>query len=54
LQVVVFDQLEPSSLPHIQLRLSKDIFEAFVVGIDIVEISKKIMPQNLESMDHNG
>jgi hypothetical protein len=28
LQVVVFDQLEPSLLPHIQLRLSKDIFEA--------------------------
>jgi hypothetical protein len=54
LQVVVFDQLEPSSLPHIQLRLSKDIFEAFVVGVDIVEISKQIMPPNLGSMDHNG
>jgi hypothetical protein len=37
-QLVVFDQLEPSSLPHVQIRLSKDVLQAFVVRIDMDHI----------------
>jgi hypothetical protein len=39
-QLIVLDQLEPSSLPHVQIRLGKDILQAFVVRIDINHILK--------------
>jgi hypothetical protein len=39
-QVVVFDQLEPPSLPHVQIRLGNDVLLAFVVRIDINDIPK--------------
>jgi hypothetical protein len=40
LQLIVFDQLEPSSLPHVQIWLSKDVLQAFVVHIDMNHIPK--------------
>jgi hypothetical protein len=39
-QLVVLDQLEPSSLPHVQIWLVKDVLQAFVVRIDMNHISK--------------
>jgi hypothetical protein len=39
-QLIVFDQLEPSSLPHVQVRLSEDVLQAFVVCIDMNHIPK--------------
>jgi hypothetical protein len=32
-QLVVFDQLEPPSLPHIQIKLGIDVLKAFVVRV---------------------
>jgi hypothetical protein len=40
LQLVVFDQLEPSSLPHVQIWLGKDVLQTFVVCIDMNHIPK--------------
>jgi hypothetical protein len=37
-QLIVFDQLEPSSLPPIQIWLGKDVLQAFVVRIDMNRI----------------
>jgi hypothetical protein len=37
-QLVVFDQLEPPSLSHVQIRLSEDVLKAFVVRIDMNHI----------------
>jgi hypothetical protein len=37
-QLVVLDQLELSSLPHVQIRLGKDVLQAFVVHMDMNHI----------------
>jgi hypothetical protein len=39
-QLVVLDQLKPSLLPHIQVRLSEDVLQDFVVCIDMNHIPK--------------
>jgi hypothetical protein len=39
-QLIVLDQLEPSLLPHVQIRLGKDVLQAFVVRIDMNHIPK--------------
>jgi hypothetical protein len=39
-QLVVLDQLKPSSLPHIQIWLGKDVLQAFVVRINVNHIPK--------------
>jgi hypothetical protein len=45
-QFIIFDQFKPSSLPHVKFILGENIFEAFVIGVDIARITKKIMPPN--------
>jgi hypothetical protein len=37
-QLVVFDELEPSSLTHVQIQLGKDVLQAFVVRMDMNHI----------------
>jgi hypothetical protein len=37
-QLIVFDQLEPPSLPHVQIMSGKDILQDFVVHIDMNHI----------------
>jgi hypothetical protein len=39
-QLIVLDQPEPSSLPHVQIQLGKDVLQAFVVRIDMNHIPK--------------
>jgi hypothetical protein len=39
-QLIVFDQLEPSSLPHVQIWLGEDVIQALVVRIDMNHIPK--------------
>jgi hypothetical protein len=34
-QLLIFDQLQPSSLPDIQICLSEQIFKALVIYIDV-------------------
>jgi hypothetical protein len=43
LQIIVLDQLQPSFLVHVQIRLGKDVLQALVVGIDVDHIPKQIM-----------
>jgi hypothetical protein len=52
LKVVVFDQFLPTSLPHIQVSLSKDIFEALMVSVDVTPSTHKMMSPDLESMNN--
>jgi hypothetical protein len=35
LKIIIFDQFQPSSLSHIQINLGEDIFETFVISVDI-------------------
>jgi hypothetical protein len=39
-KLVIFDQLEPPSLSHVQIRLGKDVLQAFVVRIDVNHVLK--------------
>jgi hypothetical protein len=39
-KLIVFDQLEPPSLSHVQIQLCKDVLQAFVVRIDMNHIPK--------------
>jgi hypothetical protein len=39
-QLVVFDQLESSSLPHVQVKLSEDVLQDSTVRIDMNHIPK--------------
>jgi hypothetical protein len=52
LEIVIFNQLEPSSLTHVQLWLGEDIFETFMVSIDIAHIAQQIMSLDFQSMNN--
>ena len=52
LEVVILDQLEPSSLTHIQLRLSEDVLKTFMISVDVAHIAKQIMSLGLQSMNN--
>jgi hypothetical protein len=54
LKIIVLDQLQPSSLPHVQIGLSEKVLQALVVGEDMSHISKKIMPLGSQVMNHSG
>jgi hypothetical protein len=44
LKIIVLDQLQPSSLMHVQINPSEDVLQALVVGEDMNHIPKKIVP----------
>jgi hypothetical protein len=44
-QFIILDQFQPSSLPHIQIRLSEKILETLVVGVDIAVITHQVVPK---------
>jgi hypothetical protein len=52
LEIIIFNQLKPSSLIHIQLRLGEDIFEAFMVGIDVANIAQQVVSLGFQSMNN--
>jgi hypothetical protein len=43
LQLIIIDQLEPSSLSPIQVWLREDVLQALVVRIDVYHIPMQIM-----------
>jgi hypothetical protein len=44
LKIIVLNHLQPSSLPHVQIRLSEKVLQALVISEDMSHIPKKIMP----------
>jgi hypothetical protein len=52
LEIIIFNQFKPSSLMHVQLWLGEDIFEAFMVSIDIAHIAQQIMLPDFQSMNN--
>jgi hypothetical protein len=51
LKIIIFDQFQPSSLSHIQIGLSEDIFETFMVGVDIAMSAHEKTKHNIEKMN---
>jgi hypothetical protein len=53
LKIIVLDQFQPFSLPHVQIRLSEKVLQALVISEDMSHISKKIMPLGTQGMNYN-
>jgi hypothetical protein len=54
LKIIVLDQLQPSSLPHVQIRLSENVLHTLVISEDMSHIPKKIMPPGTQGMNYSG
>jgi hypothetical protein len=54
LKIIVLDQLQPSSLPHVQIRLSEKVLQDLVISEDMSYIPKKIMPLGTQDMNYSG
>ena len=44
LEIIIFDQLKPPLLSHVQLGLSKDVLEAFMIDVDVTQITQLLTP----------
>ena len=51
-QIVIFYQLQPSSLPEVEVELSEDILEALVICENLTLIPDQVMPLDLEGVHH--
>jgi hypothetical protein len=54
LKIVVFNQLQPPSLTHVQIILSENVLQAFVVGEDMNYIPQMIIPPCLQGKNSNS
>jgi hypothetical protein len=54
LKIIILDQLQPSSLPHVQISLSEKVLQALVVSEDMSHIPKEIMLLVTQGMNHSG
>jgi hypothetical protein len=53
LKIIVLNQLQPSSLLHVQIWLSEKVLQALVISEDMSHIPKKIMPLGTQGMNYN-
>jgi hypothetical protein len=51
-KVIIHNQLQPSSLPQIQICLSKYVLDAFVVTVYFTLMIDEIVPPHLKSVHH--
>jgi hypothetical protein len=54
LNIIVLDQLQPSSLPHAPIGPSGKVLQALVVSEDMRHIPNKITPPGTQGMSHSG
>jgi hypothetical protein len=52
LQVIVLDELQPTTLPKVEIFLGKYILQTLMVGIDLALGPYYIMSPNLECMHY--
>jgi hypothetical protein len=51
-EIIILNQLQPSTLPQIEICLSKDELEAFVVTVYFTLMTDEIMPPYIKSMHY--
>jgi hypothetical protein len=54
LKIIVLDQLQSYSLPHVQIRLSEKVLQALVINDDMSHIPKKIMLPGTQGLNYSG
>src|SRR3954469_11593320 len=52
IQIIVLNKLQPSTLPEIQILLSKDILQTLMISKNIIMISNKILPPCFQCMNN--
>jgi hypothetical protein len=52
LKLIVLDQLQPSSLSHVQIRLNEKVLQALVISEDMSHIPQKIVPPGTQGMNY--
>ena len=52
LKIIIFNQLKPPLLSHVQFRLSEDVLETLMIGVDITQITQQIVSLDLQSMNN--
>jgi hypothetical protein len=53
-QVVVLDQLQPSTLSHIQILLGEEVLEALMIGIDVAFVPNQVVSPNLQNVQNSS
>jgi hypothetical protein len=43
-EVIILDQFKPSSLTEVEVRLSEDVLQTFVIGYDVAFVPNQIVP----------
>jgi hypothetical protein len=51
-EVIILNQVQPSSLPQVQIYLSEGILVDFVVTVYLTSMTDEIVPPYLMSMHH--
>jgi hypothetical protein len=54
LKIIVLDQLQPSSLPHVQIKLSEKVLQALMISEDMSHILRNIMLPGTQGMNYSG
>ena len=52
LKIIIFNQLKPPSLLHVQLRLCEDVLETLMISVDIAQITQQIAPLDFQGVDN--
>jgi hypothetical protein len=42
-KIIVFDELKPPMLPHVEIELGENIFKTLMIGVHVAIITKKIV-----------
>jgi hypothetical protein len=53
-RIIILDKLQISLLPKVKVRLCEDIPQTLVICIEFTSFFHKVVPSNLESMNHSG
>jgi hypothetical protein len=53
-EVVILNQLQPSSPPQVQIHLSEDVLEAFVLTVYFTSTTDEIVHPYLKSVHYNS
>jgi hypothetical protein len=53
-KIIILDRLQISSLPKVKVWLCDDIPQTIMIRIEFTSLFYKVVPSNLENMNHSG
>jgi hypothetical protein len=52
-QIIILDQLQPSTLSQVKILLSEDVHQSLVISVNLALGSHDVMPPDFPSMNHS-